>query len=159
MGRTHRRTTAQWQFREAVLPGTRSRGMLLLRLAQTTPGKGVGPIRFGGKTRGTAGEVGRGACGVGVDDRRASAHRRRGGRSHIACRAGRLACMIHLPASVRVYLCLSPCDMRKYAPSIVMWSRQSTAAESGRFGGSGRRITWSIVLIAALPVACPAGGI
>jgi hypothetical protein len=30
--------------------------------------------------------------------------------------------MIHLPASVRVYLCLTPCDMRKYAPSIVMWS-------------------------------------
>ena len=31
--------------------------------------------------------------------------------------------MIVLPASVRVYLCLTPCDMRKYAPSIVMWSR------------------------------------
>jgi hypothetical protein len=31
--------------------------------------------------------------------------------------------MMHLPASVRVYLCLAPCDMRKYVPSIVMWSR------------------------------------
>jgi hypothetical protein len=24
--------------------------------------------------------------------------------------------MMHLPASVRVYLCLTPCDMRKSAP-------------------------------------------
>jgi hypothetical protein len=35
--------------------------------------------------------------------------------------------MIHMPASVRVYLCLAPCDMRKYAPSIVMLSRGEKA--------------------------------
>ena len=31
---------------------------------------------------------------------------------------GRLAGMIHLPASVRVYLCLTPCDMRKSFDSL-----------------------------------------
>ena len=30
--------------------------------------------------------------------------------------------MIHLPASVRVYLCLTPCDMRNYVLFIVMRS-------------------------------------
>jgi hypothetical protein len=30
--------------------------------------------------------------------------------------------MIHLPASVRVYLCLTPCDMRNYVPFIDMES-------------------------------------
>ena len=33
-------------------------------------------------------------------------------------RVGRLAGMIHLPASVRVYLCLTPCDMRKSFDSL-----------------------------------------
>ena len=32
--------------------------------------------------------------------------------------AGRAAGMIHLPASVRVYLCLTPCDMRKSFDSL-----------------------------------------
>ncbi len=38
--------------------------------------------------------------------------------------------MIYLPASVRVYLCLTPCDMRKYVPSIVMWSRGERGSKS-----------------------------
>ena len=36
----------------------------------------------------------------------------------LADRAGRFAGMIHLPASVRVYLCLTPCDMRKSFDSL-----------------------------------------
>ena len=37
--------------------------------------------------------------------------------------------MIPLPASVRVYLCLTACDMRNYVPFIDMWS----LPESRRF--------------------------
>ena len=37
----------------------------------------------------------------------------RSGRRDVPHSIGRLAGMIHLPASVRVYLCLTPCDMRK----------------------------------------------
>ncbi|MGH9630339.1 MAG: IS66 family insertion sequence element accessory protein TnpB [Bryobacteraceae bacterium] len=40
-------------------------------------------------------------------------HRQRRGPGDAAQRAGCAAVMIHLPASVRVYLCLSPCDMRR----------------------------------------------
>ena len=29
--------------------------------------------------------------------------------------------MIHLPASVRVYVCLTPCDMRKSFDSLQRW--------------------------------------
>jgi len=32
--------------------------------------------------------------------------------------------MIHLPASVRVYLCLSPCDMRKSFDSLHALARE-----------------------------------
>jgi transposase len=39
--------------------------------------------------------------------------RRRGRGCDLTHRAGRVARMIHLPASVRVYLCLTACDMRK----------------------------------------------
>ena len=58
------------------------------------------------------------AAGTGVGDRRAAAHRRWGGHRDLADRAGRVAGMIHLPASVRVYLCLTPCDMRKSFDSL-----------------------------------------
>ncbi len=37
---------------------------------------------------------------------------------YLANRTGRAARMIHLPASVRVYLCLTPCDMRKSFDSL-----------------------------------------
>jgi len=40
-------------------------------------------------------------------------HRSRRGRGGPAYSAGGTARMMHLPASVRVYLCLTPCDMRK----------------------------------------------
>src|SRR6202011_6256515 len=40
-------------------------------------------------------------------------HRRRCGRRYAADGPGSVARMIHLPASVRVYLCLTACDMRK----------------------------------------------
>ena len=39
--------------------------------------------------------------------------RRRSGRRYVAHGAGSFAAVIHLPASVRVYLCLTACDMRK----------------------------------------------
>ena len=32
--------------------------------------------------------------------------------------------MIHLPASVRVYLCLSPCDMRRSFDGLAFLARQ-----------------------------------
>ena len=39
--------------------------------------------------------------------------------------------MIHLPASVRVYLCLTPCDMRKSFDSLQTLVREQP--EVGRF--------------------------
>jgi len=47
---------------------------------------------------------------------------------------------MHLPGSVRVYLCLTPCDMRNYAPSIDMRSSAVANAELARFQDAGRRI-------------------
>ena len=41
--------------------------------------------------------------------------------------------MIHLPASVRVYLCLTPCDMRNYAPSIDYAESRRTERRPGPF--------------------------
>jgi hypothetical protein len=52
-------------------------------------------------------------CGVGVGDGRAVAYQRRSGRRYVAHGSGSVAGMIQLPGSVRVYLCLTPCDMRK----------------------------------------------
>jgi hypothetical protein len=57
--------------------------------------------------------------------------------------------MIQITAQMRVLVAIEPVDGRKYAPSIFMWRRQPGAAESGHFGGTGRRITWSIVWTAA----------
>ena len=51
-------------------------------------------------------------------ERRALAHRRRRGRRDIAHGAGSATRVIHLPASVRVYLCLTACDMRKSFDSL-----------------------------------------
>src|SRR5262249_5840927 len=42
----------------------------------------------------------------------------RSGGSDVADRAGSAAGVIHLPASVRVYLCLTACDMRKSFDSL-----------------------------------------
>src|ERR1041384_8878637 len=86
--------------------------MLLLRLAQAAPEEGTSAFRVGGASY-AAGIWKRGAPGIGVDDRRAIAHRRRCGWSDFAHGAGSIARMIHLPASVRGYLCLTACDMRK----------------------------------------------
>src|SRR5262249_14968489 len=54
-----------------------------------------------------------GGPGVAAGERRAAAHRCRSGRRHLAHGAGSATRMIHLPGSVRVYLCLTACDMRK----------------------------------------------
>ena len=113
MGRTNRCARAQRDVREAVLQGTRDHRAVLLCLAETAPE--AGPVRFALVERSarrqertaeavlelvlTTGE--RLRIGTGVDD------------ATLAHRVGRLAGMIHLPASVRVYLCLTPCDMRK----------------------------------------------
>ena len=74
-----------------------------------------GPVRFAlvERERAPAGAHGGGGTGTGAGHRRAAAHRHRGGHRDLARRAGRVARMIHLPASVRVYVCLTPCDMRK----------------------------------------------
>src|ERR1700759_4362563 len=56
--------------------------------------------------------------GAAAGERRAPAHQRRGGRCDIAHGAGSAARVIHLPASVRVYLCLTACDMRKSFDSL-----------------------------------------
>lgn len=50
--------------------------------------------------------------GTGADDRRTVANRLRCGCRYAPGGSGSFACMIHLPATVRVYLCLSLCDMR-----------------------------------------------
>src|SRR5260370_31576374 len=55
----------------------------------------------------------RSRSGTGAGERRAAAHWRRRRRHDVAYGAGSFARMIHLPASVRVYLCLTACDMRK----------------------------------------------
>jgi hypothetical protein len=44
--------------------------------------------------------------------------------------------MFGLSVATKIYLGVETVDMRKYAPFIVMWSRQSRVAESARFGGS-----------------------
>src|SRR5207244_1155184 len=68
----------------------------------------TGPVRFAlVDTAAPAGTRGGGA-GVGAGDRRAAANQHGRGRRDVAHRAGRVAGMIHLPASVRVYLCLTP---------------------------------------------------
>ena len=54
----------------------------------------------------------------------------RGGAPHSI---GRLAGMIHLPGSVRVYLCLTPCDMRKSFDGLHALVREHSGV--GRFAG------------------------
>jgi len=66
--------------------------------------------------------------------------------------------MIHLPASVRVYLCLAPCDMRNYAPPIDMRSSAVASAELARFQDAGRRITEATTWSEAWPATCPVVG-
>jgi hypothetical protein len=44
-----------------------------------------------------------------------------------------VAGVIHLPASVRVYLCLTPCDMRKSFDSLQALVRERTELDA--FGG------------------------
>ena len=101
-----------------MFPGTRADGILLLCLAQTAPGKRAGTVCPGGEECAASGAPGGDGTGTGVGDRRAAAYWCRRGRRNLADRAGRLAGMIHLPASVRVYLCLTPCDMRKSFDSL-----------------------------------------
>src|ERR1700730_4777646 len=113
VGRTNRRATAQRKLSEAVLQGTRADRRLLLRLAQTAPKKRAGAFRFGGSRSDTAGAGNGVGSGAGQGDWRAVAHRRRSGRRYAADGPGSFAAVIHLPASVRVYLCLTACDMRK----------------------------------------------
>ena len=67
--------------------------------------------------------------------------------------------MFGLGPATKIYIAVEAIDMRKYAPSMVMWSRVDRAAESARFGGSGRRITRAMVWTAASPATCPAAGI
>src|SRR5207249_11838835 len=55
----------------------------------------------------------RGYAGTDPGQRRATPHRLRRGRGDAPPGAGRSTAMMHLPASVRAYLCLSPCDMRR----------------------------------------------
>src|SRR5579871_2094975 len=119
MGRTNRCPAPQRNVREAVLQGTGSYGVLLLRLAETAPGERAGAVRFGGKEPAASGRAhGGDGAGSGIGDRRAAAHWRWRGHRDLAHRAGRVAEMIHLPASVRVDLCLTPCDMRKSFDSL-----------------------------------------
>lgn len=33
------------------------------------------------------------------------------------------------PASTRVFLCLAPCDMRRYAESRIMWSEKGKSCQ------------------------------
>jgi len=60
-----------------------------------------------------AGNCGSRRFGTGADNGRTAPDQRRGGCCNIAASAGGATGMIHLPASVRVYLCLTACDMRK----------------------------------------------
>src|SRR6202043_1113723 len=62
---------------------------------------------------GAAGACERSESGTGTGQRGAAAHRLRSRRDNLAHGADSTAGMIHLPASVRVYLCLTACDMRQ----------------------------------------------
>jgi hypothetical protein len=73
-------------------------------------------------------------------------------------RIDRFAGMMHLPGSVRVYLCLTPCDMRNYTPSIDMRSSAVANAELARFQDAGRRITEATTWSEAWPATCPVVG-
>src|SRR3974377_1654665 len=113
MARAETRAWAQRAVGKAVLQGTRAHRMLLLRLAQTAAKERASTVRVGGTRSGTAAACGGHPSGTGIGERRTAAHRLRGGRRDLAHGVGRVARMIHLPASVRVYLCLTACDMRK----------------------------------------------
>src|SRR5512133_1551367 len=110
MARANRRAGAHRSIREAVLQATGIDGILLLRLAQAAAETAAGTFRVGGEGR-VAGAVNRDESGTGADKRRAVADRGRGGRGDATYGIGSTAGMIHLPASVRVYLCLTACDM------------------------------------------------
>ena len=65
--------------------------------------------------------------------------------------------MIHLPASVRVYLCLTACDMRNYVLFIVMGCCAAQRGDLAGFRDAARRITRA-TLSEALLAACRAVG-
>jgi hypothetical protein len=50
---------------------------------------------------------------AGTDERRSAPHSRRCGKAAYGAKRFAGAGVIHLPASVRVYLCTTPCDMRR----------------------------------------------
>src|SRR6266567_3434119 len=113
MARAAGRTRAQRPDSEAVLPGTRTHAVVFLRLAQTAARTRAGTFRISGERTCAAGTCSYGGVGTATGNGRAAAYWRRRGRRHIAHGARGVAGMIHLPASVRVYLCLAPCDMRR----------------------------------------------
>src|SRR3954452_21733419 len=105
VGRTNRGTTAKRNLREAVLQGARGERVLVLHLAQTASRKRTGAICPGREEGAPAGAHGGCVAGTGVGERRSIADWRWRGYGHVAGCTGCVAEMIHLPASVRVYLC------------------------------------------------------
>src|SRR5580704_18833256 len=86
--------------------------VLLLAQAAAKP-TGAGAFCFSRERRNAVGGCGEGGTGADAGIGRAAAHRHGGGCHDPAGSAGSPARMIHLPASVRVYVCLTACDMRK----------------------------------------------
>jgi hypothetical protein len=93
--------------------------------------KAAGTVCLCGEERAAAGVHDGAGPGTRCGDRRAVAHRHWRGYHDLADRAGRAARMIQLPASVRMYLCLTPRDMRNES---VIHDKKSQEG-SGRYPG------------------------
>src|SRR5436305_2892293 len=113
MARELRRTIAQWVISKAVLRAARAHSLVVLLLAQAAATDHASALRTGRPRSGVCRARPGRRAGSGIRNRRPVAYSLRSGRRNLANRAEGVARMIHLPASVRVYLCLTPCDMRK----------------------------------------------
>jgi len=102
-----RRAGGQRPNHSGVLPRTGRPRSCLLLLAQEATKEQTDAVRSsenGGQ---------RGPVGTDFGQWRATPDPERRGRDGVSPGAERRKAMIHPPASVRVYLCLSPCDMRR----------------------------------------------
>src|SRR5271167_2395057 len=94
-----------------ILSGARVEGVRLLRVAwEVTETEHTRPLRTGGDE---AGHGNASAPGVAAGQRRPASDSVRCRHAQVGAGGAAGTSVIHLPASVRVYLCTSPCDMRR----------------------------------------------
>lgn len=97
----------------SILKESRDWRAVLLYLVETAPKRRSDAIRPRGNWARTAAARRDFIARADFSRRRMVAHRRGRGRGGAACGTGSPAQMIHLPPSVRVYLCMVACDMRR----------------------------------------------